>query len=439
MPLPEGPQRLGPLDFARWAKDPFRLLEQYQRKFGDAFTVTLPGIPYPLVVVSHPDVVKEVFSLGTDEGHAGKTNAMLEPLLGKHSLLLLDGPEHLRHRKMLQPAFHGDRIEGYGHDMLEIANDAIDDFPLEKSFGVHQPMQRITLDVVIRTVLGVEAGLHTPELAKTLSDTLESGASPALLFRFVQRDLGPLSPWGRFRRRFLRASALIHAETARARSRGGRERTDVLAMMVDARDESGAVFTDAEIHDELLTLLVAGYETTATALAWTLRWILPNPELVLRLRQEIGVAGGDPVSISKLALLDSVVREALRVQPVVALVGRLLPKDTRLGGMDLPAGSVVAPAIHLVHRRPELYADPDRFNPERFLSFKPRPWEWIPFGGGLRRCIGAAFALYEMKMVLAAFLDRVDARLATDRIRVVRRGVTIAPSEGMPIVVMRRR
>jgi cytochrome P450 len=439
MPLPPGPGRLGPVDVLRWAKNPFPPLCEYEARFGDAFTLGLPGIPYPIVVVSDPEVVKEVFALGPDEGHAGKTNAVLKPLLGTHSLLLLDGAEHLRHRKMLLPAFHGDRVHEYGRTMLGLAHDAIDSWPIDRAFGVHRPMQGIALAVVIRTVLGVEAGPRVAELARVLASTLDSAASPALLFRFMQRDFGPLSPWGRFVRLFSRGSNLLRGEIRRVRELGSADRTDVLAMMLDARDDAGEPLGDDEIHDELVTLLVAGYETTATSLAWALRWILPDLALVSGLRNEIESAGGDPLEISKLELLESVVKEALRMQPVVPLVGRVLPKETTLGGMDLPADSIVAPAIHLVHRRKSLYPNPDRFVPERFVSFKPRPSEWLPFGGGLRRCIGAGFAMYEMKMVLAAILPRIDAHLATGRVKVQRRGVTIAPSGGMPIVVTARR
>jgi cytochrome P450 len=193
------------------------------------------------------------------------------------------------------------------------------------------------------------------------------------------------------------------------------------------------------VHDELITLLVAGHETTATALAWTLRWLLPDRPLLGRLREEIASAEGDPQRLAKLPLLDGTVKEALRLQPVIPMVGRVLQKPMTIGGLDLEAGTVVAPAIYLVHRRPSLYPDPARFHPERFLDFKPAAWEWLPFGGGLRKCVGASFALYEMKMVLGALLPRVEMRLATDRIRNVRRAITITPEGGLPVVVQGKR
>jgi cytochrome P450 len=235
------------------------------------------------------------------------------------------------------------------------------------------------------------------------------------------------------------ASAILREEIRAGRARGTAGRTDVLAMMLDARDENGQPLSEDDVHDELVTLLLAGHETTATSLSWALRWILPNRNLVARLREEIETAGGEPERIVKLPLLEATVKESLRLQPIVPVVARVLKQPTRIGNMDLPAETMVVPAVYLVHQRPSLYPDPTRFYPDRFLSFKPTTSEWIPFGGGLRRCIGAAFAVYEMKMVLATLLPRVDARLARERVRVVRRGITLAPEAGLPIVVTARR
>jgi cytochrome P450 len=231
-------------------------------------------------------------------------------------------------------------------------------------------------------------------------------------------------------------------------------------MMLDARDDKGRPLSEDEVHDELVTLLVAGHETTATALAWTLRWLLPDRELIGRLNEEIASAGVDPMRLAKLPLLDATVKEALRLQPVIPMVGRVLQEPMKIGGRELPAGVLVAPSIYLVHRRPSLYPEPERFRPERFLDFnrvagepppaqtsgdfvpyrfKPAAWEWLPFGGGIRKCVGAAFAMYEMKMVLAAILPRVEMRLALDRVREVRRTITVTPERGLPVVVTAKR
>jgi cytochrome P450 len=300
-------------------------------------------------------------------------------------------------------------------------------------------MQGITLQVIIRTVFGVDEGPRFRELADVLTRTLDAGAWPGLFFSFMQRDLGRFSPWGRFVRLMGRASEILRGEIRRGLATGTAGRADVLAMLLDARDEAGQPLTEDEVHDELVTLLVAGHETTATSLAWALRWILPDRALLGRLRDEIATTAGDPQRIAKLEMLDATVRETLRLQPIVPVVGRVLQHRMTIRGLDLPAGTAVAPAIYLVNRRAALYPEPNRFHPARFLTFKPSPWEWLPFGGGLRRCIGAAFAVYEMKMVLAAMLPRIDARLARDDVRLSRRGITITPAGGLPIVVTAHR
>jgi cytochrome P450 len=439
MPLPPGPEILPAIQVLRWMRTPFRVLDECHARFGDAFTMRLPGLSSGVVVVSDPLAVKDVFGLGPDEGHAGKANFVLKPLLGEHSLLLLDGAEHLRQRKMILPAFHGERMHAYGRTMIGLTHEEIDRWPLGKRFAVHRPMQEITLGVIVRTVFGVQGGPRFAELAELLKRVLDIAQHPIYLFPWMQKDLGRLSPWGRFLRFGERASAILRAEIRRGREQGTQGRTDVLAMMLDARDEKGAPLSEDEIHDELVTLLVAGHETTATALAWALRWLLPDRELLGKLKDEIATAGGDPLKIAKLELLEGTVKESLRLQPVIPMVGRVLQGREKIGTWDLPAGTFVAPAIYLVHRREALYSEALKFKPERFLEFKPAAWEWLPFGGGLRKCVGAAFAMYEMKMVLATMLPRIEMRLATERVKPVRRAVTITPSEGLPVVLTAKR
>jgi cytochrome P450 len=340
---------------------------------------------------------------------------------------------------MILPAFHGERMHAYGLTMLDVANQSIDAWPVGHTFPVHRPMQDITLQIILRTVFGVEEGPRFTELADALKGMLDATANPILLFPFMQRDLGPISPWGRFRRQARRASDILRSEIRRGREKASSGRLDVLAMMLDARDDKGRPLSEDEVHDELVTLLVAGHETTATALAWTLRWLLPDRELIGRLNGEIASAGLDPMSVAKLPLLDATVKEALRLQPVIPMVGRVLQQRTKIGGLDLPAGAFVAPSIYLVHRRPSLYPEPERFRPERFVDFKPAAWEWLPFGGGIRKCVGAAFAMYEMKMVLAAMLPRVEMRVAVDRVREVRRTITVTPEGGLPVMLTAKR
>jgi cytochrome P450 len=437
--LPPGPDTPPALQVLRWMTDPFKLMEQCHAQFGDTFTMRLPLMPKGIVVVSDPHEIKDLFAMGPDDAHAGKANIVLKPLLGEHSLLVLDGAEHLRQRKMIMPAFHGERMHAYGRAMLDLTNDSIDRWPVGVPFAVHEPMQAVTLQVIIRTVFGIEEGPRFAELAGLLRKVLDIGAHPIFLFPFMQRDFGSLSPWGRFLRLTQKAGDILRAEIRHGRSKGTAGRHDVLAMMLDARDDKGDPLSEDEVHDELVTLLVAGHETTATALAWTLRWLLCDPTLVARLRDEIATAGDDPGRIAKLELLDATVKESLRLQPVVPMVGRVFQSPQKVGHLEIPRNGIVAASIYLTHRRPSLYPEPNRFNPDRFLTFKPAPWEWLPFGGGLRKCVGAAFAVYEMKMVLATILPRIDMRLVDPNVKAKRRAVTITPAGGLPVIVTARR
>jgi cytochrome P450 len=432
MGFPPGPNVNPYVLMWRWIRRPFELLESVHAEFGDVFTLPLPLADNGLVSITDTNAIKEVFGFGPTEAHAGEANVVLKPFLGAHSLLLLDGQAHLRHRKMILPAFHGERMQAYGRTMIDLASAMVDRLPVGRPLRAHNPMQKLTLDIIVRTVFGIQEGPRFAELAGLLARALDASAWPGLLFPMMQRDLGPLSPWGRWVRLRDQASALIRAEIVRARSAHDPSRTDVLSMMLET------ALTDDEIHDELVTLLVAGHETTATSLAWALRWLLPNRKLLGELREEIATAGGDPTKIAKLTLLDDVVKETLRLQPVIPMVGRVLQEPMRIAGYDLPRAALVAPAIYLVHRRPDLYPEPTKFDPKRFRTFKPAAWEFLPFGGGLRKCIGASFAIYEMKMVLATLLPRVEMFLVRTDIRPARRSITLTPSNGLPVIVTSR-
>jgi cytochrome P450 len=429
----------------RWIRAPLDFLTECRARFGDTFTLRIAG-GGAWVITENPETIREVWSAGPSEMHAGKANEILRPFLGDHSILMLDGERHLRVRRLMLPPFHGERMVAYGSAMLEIANAAIDKLPLREPFPIHPRFQAITMDVILRTVFGVEGASRHAELASVFETLLRIGAWPPLLIPAFQVDLGPLSPWGRFLRVGERADRLLRDEIDRRRREGTAGRTDVLSLLVDARDEEGKPMSVEELRDELVTLLVAGHETTATSLAWALRWILPDAALLGRLRDEIrtaedGSGSLDPARVAKLELLDAAVRETLRLSPVVPLVARELMRPVRAGGFDLPVGVRLLPCIHLAQRRPEAFPNPERFDPDRFLqkSAKISPSEWFPFGGGIRRCVGMAFAMYEMKMVLAAVLSRATLRLASRRpIRPVRRAITLSPSEGLPVVLLAR-
>jgi len=438
MSLPPGPRQPTFVSTWHWIRRPFPFLEECRERFGSAFTFRLPGLP-PFVVFSDPADVKEVFTDDGDRLLAGQFNQSLRAFLGDRSVLMLDGKEHLRHRRLLLPPFHGERMAAYGQVMIDAAHAAVERWPLQQPFSIHGSMQAITLQVILRAVFGMDEGPRLAELSRLLTELLEIASWPPLLIPTLQRDLGQWSPWGRFVRISAQADRLLLEQIRRRRAEDRKGRVDILSLLLDARDEDGQPMTDEELRDELVTLLIAGHETTATALAWSFRWIFGTPGVEARLRDEIEGAGLVPERIAKLGYLDAVSREALRLYPVIPIVGRVLAEPARIGGWDLPAGVCVVCSIYLAQRRPEAYPEPARFNPDRFLGTKVTPYEFFPFGGGVRRCIGMAFALYEMKMVLATVLSRAALRLADDRaIGPVRRSITLTPSDGLRVVLTRR-
>ena len=307
-------------------------------------------------------------------------------------------------------------------------------------------MQSITLDVIVRAVFGIDDAARLTELRARLLRFLALADGPAAAFIAVpalQVELGGLAPWGRFVRYRRAIDEILFAEIARRRRDGTAGRTDSLSLLVDAHDEHGEGMTDQELRDEMFTLLMAGHETTATSLAWAFFHLLPRPDVVERVRDELhGVTRGGPIDshhVAQLPYLDAVIKESARLTPVVSFLGRRLRGPTRIGGYDLPAGVIAAPCIYLAHRHPAFWPDPQRFDPQRFLDTKPNPFAFFPFGGSVRRCLGAAFATYEMKIVLAQVLRRTTLRILPGyRMRPVTRAITTAPSRGVPVVLDRK-
>jgi cytochrome P450 len=337
-------------------------------------------------------------------------------------------------------------MQAYGEVMREVTDHTIERWPIGHSFPLQQEMQSITLNVILRTVFGVDEGPALVQLRDRLTELLSVGANPLgmVLSRFpwLRPVLGRIVKQERFAQLLHEVDELLYAQIAQRRAAGRAGRQDVLAMLIEARDETGQPMSDIELRDELITLLVAGHETTATSLAWTFHRILQRPDVLEKLRTELHqVVDSGPVSpqhVNKLEYLDATIKEAQRLTPILPLVGRRLHEPMRLGGCDLPTDVVVAPCIYLTHHRADLWPNPDQFDPDRFLSKKPSPYEFFPFGGGVRYCLGAAFALYEMKIVIAQVLSRVTLRAASPHtVRVVRRGITFAPSAGLPVVLDR--
>lgn len=440
--LPPGPRSAPIMQALHLWLRPITFVEECRREHGDAFTLRVPGFPAE-VHFSDPDAIREIFTADAGDLRAGEANVIIEPLLGAHSLLLLDGPRHLRQRRLLLPPFHGERMQAYGETMRDIADREIASWPVGRPFRMRPAMQRITLDVILRTVFGVADGPLLATVRERIERLLAVGTNPTILLPSLRRDLGPRSPWGRLVRARREVHDILAAEIERRRVPGAPARDDVLSLLVSARDEDGSPIPDDDLRDQMMTLLFAGHETTATALAWAFYRILERPDVLAAIRTEHRrVVGGGPFGaehVARLEYLDATVKEALRLDPIIADVGRRLVRPMQIGGWELPAGVVAAPSIYLAHRRPERWPEPAVFRPERFLGARPGPYEFLPFGGGVRRCLGMAFALYEMKVVLARVLSRVELRLAPGyRARPVRRSVTLAPSRGMPVVAVAR-
>lgn len=438
MALPPGPTTPTPWMLVRWMRTPFEVMDECRARYGETFTLRIGALP-PLVILSNPEHAREVFASAGDDMHGGAIGSALKPFLGERSVIVLDGTAHRTMRKLVMPPFHGERMQAYGQQMVDLTHASIDRWRVGTTFPIHEPLQQITLDVILRTVFGVDDAADRKTLGDQLTRLMDLASWPPLLIPQVQRDLGPWSPWGRFVRESKAADETLLAEIARRRRDGTGGRTDILSMFLGVKDEDGRGLDDKDLRDQLVTLLVAGHETTATALAWTLRWVLALPAVRQRLLDELHAAQRSgpltPERIAKLEYLDATVREALRMQPVIPLVGRITQQPMRFAGYDLPAGVALAPSVHLIHQNPAVYENPRRFEPERFLGRTYKAHEWIPFGGGIRKCIGMAFAVYEMKMVLATILSRVWLRAAPGYApRAVRRSITMTPSEGMPVV-----
>ncbi len=425
--LPPGPTQAPALQTARWLLRPIAFLEDCRRRYGDAFSVMFLGFETPMVMLSDPAAIRALY---TERRHGlppGRTFA-LRPIMGARSILLLEGAEHLERRKVMLPPFHGDRMRAYEPIVRDVAEREIATWPTDRAFPVHPRMQAVTLEVILRAVFGVEDRGRRERLAEMLNSLLHRTASPGLQFGMLAaRRLGVRGPMERIERENEALDALLLEEIADHGEAGD----DILSLLKQARFEDGEPMSDREIRDQLVTLLLAGHETTATGLAWTFDLLLRHPAVTARLTAEVDA--GDET------YLRAVVAESLRLRPVVPLAGRRLAEGLETDTLSLPAGTDVTPAIWLTHTRAESYSDPYAFRPERFLDEAPATYAWIPFGGGVRRCLGAAFAELEMRVVLAAVLRARALRPVTDRPeRVARRNVTFSPAGGTRLIAAPR-
>jgi cytochrome P450 family 110 len=444
--LPPGPTIWPIRQMLRYSRRPYDALAENAREFGNSWTVRAPAQP-PIVMCSDPDAIRDIFNADADELHGGEAQGpILAPILGRKSVLVLDGARHRRERRLLMPPFHGERMHLYGRMMRDITDRVIDRWPIGRPFPVHREMQAITLDVILRAVFGLDEGAKLTHLRGAIVSALKlfDGAAAAFLaIPALQVELGGLTPWGRYVRHRREVDGVLRTEIARRRTEGTTGRTDVLSMLVEARDEDGTPMTDQELLDEMFTILGAGHETTATALSWAFHHVLRRPDVLERLHAERERVADDERweldQLPRFEYLDAVIKESTRLTPVATQVMRTLKVPKRIGTMNLPAGVNVSAAIYVTHHRADLWPDPERFDPDRFVGTRPGPYTFFPFGGGERRCLGAAFAHYEMKVVLAQVLSRATLRIAPGyRMRPMLRAITVAPSRGMPVVLDRR-
>jgi cytochrome P450 family 135 len=420
-----------PVQTARFIVRPVRFLEHWRRELGETFLARLYG-PGDVVFISDPPSLKALFAADRVNTIAPGRNVILEPLLGPGSLLLQSDDEHLRRRKLMLPPFHGERMRAYEGVIREATERVVAAWPRGEEIALHPSMQAITFEVILRAVFGVEDAERRRTLREALVEILASTASP-LAIGYAMPGVRRLPPYRHLNELRERADRALHAEIAERRSDpdvGSRE--DILSLLIAARFDDGSRMGDAELRDQLMTLLLAGHETTATGLAWAFDLLLHDRRAWERLRGEIEAGGRE--------YLDAVVNESLRVRPVVPFTGRELRADAELGGFELPAGTVVMAGIYLVHTRPDVYDDPYAFRPERFLADDPPDtFSWIPFGGGTRRCIGAAFAQFEMRIAIETILRSVELRAATPELeRPVRRNVTLSPARGTVVIARPR-
>ena len=429
MPLPPGPRLPTAVQTLLWLLRPTSTMRRWRDRYGDVYTVKL-AMTGNAVQVGDPALLKSIFTAKPDDARAGEANVILEPLLGTSSVLLLDGREHLRQRKLLLPPFHGERMQRYGELIARVTEEEMARWSVGTPFALRPAMQRITLDVILRAVFGMEDSRQLDELRPVLRDLMDIPRNGVALLPWFRRDLGERSPWGRLLRLRARADAIIYdLIRTRREDPGVAEHDDVLSLLVQARDEAGEPMTDVELRDELMTLLIAGHETTATSLAWCFNLLLSHPAELRRLR--------DDLDAGSTTRLDAVIKETMRIRPVVSIVARRLHAPLQVGRWTLPSGTFVAPNIELVHHNPNVYPDPERFDPDRFVGSQAETYEWLPFGGGVRRCLGASFAIFEMRTVIPVILRRASLRLVDNRLDAVRRrAVVMVPQHGVRAVLL---
>ncbi len=447
--FPDGPKTLPLIQRVQWLIKPLQFLENSAQRYGDIFSAPVGPRSKQIVFISNPKAIQEILTSDPKDLDAGQPpNSQAKPgFFGRYSIAGLSGEPHKRQRKLLMPSFHGERMRAYEEIIRNITEQVTSEWKIGKSFSLRSSMQEISFQVILKAVFGLEDGSRYEKIKELLIARLNP-KRPLLRgilisFPVLQVDLGSWSPWGRLLRNQQEIDELIYAEINERRSHLDPSRTDILSLMMAARDEAGEPMKDVELRDELITLLFAGHETTATSLAWAFYWIHHLPEVREKLLQELDGLGDltDPNALFRLPYLDAVCKETLRIYPVALLAfTRQVRSPVEIMGYKFEPGSGLAPCIYLTHHREDLYPDPKQFKPERFLERQFSPYEYLPFGGGNRRCIGMAFAQFEMKLVLATILSSWQMELVEgQRVKPKRIPMLVGPSNGVRMIVKGKR
>ncbi|MEZ4403149.1 MAG: cytochrome P450 [Kofleriaceae bacterium] len=436
--FPPGPTAPAVVQTALYARDPVTALERWAARHGDLFTARFVGLP-AMVFAAAPAELRQIFTASPEVLEAGAANGQVKPIVGARSVLTLDGAEHHRHRRMMLPPFHGERMATYAAAIRASTQRVMAGWPRGRAFAMHPEMVRLTLDVILRNVFGVTTPAQIATFGELFGRLLEKWSSPLLpMLALYGFDPIRLAPWLPVARRKRALDDVLRQEIARraAAPTGG---TDIFSLLLAARDEAGQPLTPDELRDELVTLMVAGHETSATTLAWVFERLLTHPDALAKVHAELAAITVDGEvdlgRLDQLPYLDAVVRETLRQRPILAFIARRAAAPFEVGGHTVPAGTYLCPAIHLAHRRAASYPDPERFEPERFLGKKADPYLFLPFGGGGRRCLGMAFALFEIKVILATVLSTATLALEGGRpLGRVLHNVTVAPAGGTRVI-----
>jgi unspecific monooxygenase len=435
----------------QWVFNPVAYLETAQAQCPDIFLGNSLGFGFTeddIVIVNHPQAIQQLLTSDRKQFTApGSMNGILTPLLGSSSVIMIDGDPHRKRRQLVMPSFHGDRLHSYAELIRDVTQQVFANYRPGESFLAREAMQNISLQVIFKSVFGLAEGQKYHRLKQLLGSMADLFRSPLttsfLFFPQLQKDLGPWSPWGNFIRRRREADQLLYQEIAERRANPDSSRTDILSLLMAAKDEAGEPMTDPELRDELMTLLFAGHETTATAMSWALYWLHAQPDIKAKLLAELDSLGNSPdlMSIIRLPYLNAICNETLRIYPVAMLTfPRQLQEPIEMLGYSLKKGTVVIGCMYLTHQREDLYPHHQEFNPDRFLEKHYSPYEFIPFGGGVRRCLGETLAQFEMKLVLATVISQYQLSLGDKRPeKPQRRGVTLAPARGVKMVMQGKR